>query len=686
MSQGHFLKRKITGKQNERGHRNQQKWLHLCYRLRFQSSLMPTSDRPDQGTAGGICQSPLPASSTLSFSEKGAPHSPSSVNVSRRPAPAGQTSGEPGPRLSQLSVTDMTTSSLRLNWEAPPGAFDSFLLRFGVPSPSTLEPHPRPLLQRELMVLGTRHSAVLRDLRPGTLYSLTLYGLRGPHKADSIQGTARTLSPVLESPRDLQFSEIRETSAKVNWMPPPSRADSFKVSYQLADGGGEPQSVQVDGRARTQKLQGLIPGARYEVTVVSVRGFEESEPLTGFLTTVPDGPTQLRALNLTEGFAVLHWKPPQNPVDTYDVQVTAPGAPPLQAEAPGSAVDYPLHDLVLHTNYTATVRGLRGPNLTSPASITFTTGLEAPRDLEAKEVTPRTALLTWTEPQVRPTGYLLSFDTPGGRTQEILLPGGVTSHQLLGLFPSTPYNARLQAMWGESLLPPVSTSFTTGGLRIPFPRDCGEEMQNGAGASRTTTIFLNGNRERPLNVFCDMETDGGGWLVFQRRMDGQTDFWRDWEDYAHGFGNISGEFWLGNEALHRLTQAGDYSMRVDLRAGDEAVFAQYDSFRVDSAAEYYRLHLEGYHGTAGDSRSYHSSSVFSARDRDPNNLLISCAVSYRGAWWYRNCHYANLSGLYGSTVDHQGVSWYYWKGFEFSVPFTEMKLRPRNFRSPAGGG
>ncbi|XP_023368699.1 tenascin-X isoform X1 [Otolemur garnettii] len=610
---------------------------------------------------------------------------PVSAEGTTGPAPAGQTPGEPGPRLSQLSVTDVTTSSLRLNWEAPPGAFDSFLLRFGVPSPSTLEPYPRPLLQRELMVPGTRRSAMLRDLRPGTLYSLTLYGLRGPHKADSIQGTARTLSPVLESPRDLQFSEIEETSAKVSWMPPPSRVDSFKVSYQLAD-GGEPQSVQVDGRTQIQKLQGLIPGARYEVTVVSVRGFEESEPLTGFLTTVPDGPTQLRALNLTEGSALLHWKPPQKPVDTYDVRVTAPGAPSLQGSAPGSAVDYPVNNLELHTNYTATVQGLRGPNLTSPASITFTTGLEAPQDLKAKEVTPHTALLTWTRPQVPPTGYLLSFDTPGGQTQEILLPGGVTSHQILGLFPSTPYSAQLRAMWGESLTPPVSTSFTTGGLRIPFPRDCGEEMQNGATTSRTTTIFLNGNRERPLNVFCDMETDGGGWLVFQRRMDGQTDFWRDWEDYAHGFGNISGEFWLGNEALHSLTKAGDYSMRVDLRAGDEAVFAQYDSFQVDSAAEYYRLHLEGYQGTAGDSMSYHSGSVFSARDRDPNNLLISCAVSYRGAWWYRNCHYANLNGLYGSTVDHQGVSWYSWKGFEFSVPFTEMKLRPRSFQSPAGGG
>ncbi|XP_035879740.1 tenascin-X isoform X3 [Phyllostomus discolor] len=600
-------------------------------------------------------------------------------------APAGQSLGEPGPRLSQLSVTDVTTSSLRLNWEAPSGAFDSFLLRYGVPSASTLELHPRPLLQREVTVPGTRRSAVLRDLRPGSLYSLTLYGLRGPHNADSVQGTARTLSPVLESPRDLQFSEIGETSARVSWMPPPSRVDSFKVSYQLAE-GGEPQSVQVDSQARTQQLKGLVPGARYEVTVVSVRGFEESEPLTGFLTTVPDGPTKLRALNLTEGTAMLHWKPPQAPVDTYHIRVTAPGTPSLQASAPSSTVDYPLHGLELHTNYTATVRGLRGPNLTSPASITFTTGLEGPRDLEAKEVTPRTALLTWTEPQVPPTSYLLTYDTPGGQTQEIELAGGLTSHQLRGLFPSTSYRAWLRAVWGESLTPPMSTSFTTGGLRVPFPRDCGEEMQNGVGTSRTSTIFLNGNREQPLNVFCDMETDGGGWLVFQRRMDGHTDFWRDWEDYARGFGNISGEFWLGNEVLHSLTRAGDYSMRVDLRAGDEAVFAQYDSFRVDSASEYYRLHLEGYHGTAGDSMSYHSGSVFSARDRDPNNLLISCAVSYRGAWWYRNCHYANLNGLYGSTVDHQGVSWYHWKGFEFSVPFTEMKLRPRGYQAPAWGG
>ncbi|XP_036622544.1 tenascin-X isoform X2 [Trichosurus vulpecula] len=593
-------------------------------------------------------------------------------------APAGQSPGDIGGRLSQLSVSDVTTSSFRLNWEAPPGAFDSFLLRYGIPEMKPSEPLYPPLLQRQLTVPGIQRSAVLRDLRPGTLYAMTLYGLRGPHKADSLQGTARTLSPVLESPRDLKFSEIRENSAKVSWTPPPNRVDSFKISYQLAD-GGEPQSVQVDSHTWHQHLVGLTPGTQYEVTVVSVRGFEESEPLTGFLTTVPDGPTQLRALNVTDDSALLHWSPPQAPVERYALRVTAPEAPPVMASVPGSAVDFPLHNLQPRINYTATLRGFRGPNITSPASITFATGLDAPRDLKAKEVTPRSALLTWTEPESPPSGYLLSYDSPGGQTQEILLPGGVTSHQLSGLFPSTLYNARIQAVRGESLTPPVPTTFTTGGLRIPFPRDCGEEMRNGLSTSRTTTIFLNGNRERPLEVYCDTETDGGGWLVFQRRMDGRTDFWRDWAEYAHGFGNISGEFWLGNEALHSLTQAGDYSMRVDLRTSNESAFAEYDFFTVDSAAKYYRLHLEGYHGTAGDSMSYHSGSIFSTRDRDPNNLHIPCAVSYRGGWWYRNCHYANLNGLYGSIIDHQGVSWHSWKGFEFSIPFTEMKLRPRSY-------
>ena len=61
---------------------------------------------------------------------------------------------------------------------------------------------------------------------------------------------------------------------------------------------------------------------------------------------------------------------------------------------------------------------------------------------------------------------------------------------------------------------------------------------------------------RKLQVYCDMESDGGGWVVFQRRMDGTVDFYRNWADYVKGFGDLNGEFWLGLSEINRLSQAG----------------------------------------------------------------------------------------------------------------------------------
>ncbi|XP_029770022.1 tenascin-X-like, partial [Terrapene carolina triunguis] len=184
-------------------------------------------------------------------------------------------------RLDQLLVSEVTPTSLRLRWDAPEGDFDTFLIRYRAAGRG---PGLGPAPTQEVPVPGAQRSAVLRGLRPGTEYGLAVYGLRQGEETANVHGAARTSSLELESPRDLRFSDVRETSVGVTWGAPSTHVDRYKVSFQLRH-GGEPQSAMVEGTRLQTTLEGLIPGASYEVSVMAVRGFEESEPLVGYVTT-----------------------------------------------------------------------------------------------------------------------------------------------------------------------------------------------------------------------------------------------------------------------------------------------------------------------------------------------------------------------------------------------------------------
>ncbi|NXP96372.1 FCN1 protein, partial [Passerina amoena] len=113
-------------------------------------------------------------------------------------------------------------------------------------------------------------------------------------------------------------------------------------------------------------------------------------------------------------------------------------------------------------------------------------------------------------------------------------------------------------------------------------------------------------------VFCDMDTDGGGWIVFQRRWDGSVNFLRDWDSYKRGFGNQLTEFWMGNDNIHFLTSLGPCELRVDLRDFENNYyFAKYASFRVLGESEKYRLILGDFlGGNAGKFEAAHWESLF----------------------------------------------------------------------------
>ena len=102
---------------------------------------------------------------------------------------------------------------------------------------------------------------------------------------------------------------------------------------------------------------------------------------------------------------------------------------------------------------------------------------------------------------------------------------------------------------------------------------------------------------RDFDVFCDQEKAGGGWTVFQKRLDGSVDFYRNWTDYKQGFGNLSGEFWLRLDKIHRLTSQTKNKLRIELEDFDgNTSYAEYDTFAVADEAHNYTLSVAGYKG------------------------------------------------------------------------------------------
>lgn len=579
---------------------------------------------------------------------------------------------EAEPEVDNLLVSDATPDGFRLSWTADDGVFDSFVLR--------IRDTKRKSDPLELIVPGHERTHDITGLKEGTEYEIELYGVSSGRRSQPINSVATT---VVGSPKGISFSDITENSATVSWIAPRTRVDSYRISYVPVT-GGTPNVVTVDGSKTRTKLVKLVPGVDYNVNIISVKGFEESEPISGILKTALDSPSGLVVVNITDSEALATWQPAIAAVDNYVISYASEDEPEVTQMVSGNTVEYDLNGLRPATEYTLSIHAVKDTQKSETLSTQFTTGMDAPRDLSATEVQSETAVITWRPPRAPVTGYLLIYESIDGKVKEVILDPETTSYTLAELSPSTQYTVKLQALNRSLKSRTIQTIFTTTGLLYPYPKDCSQALLNGEVASGLYTIYLNGDRTQPLQVFCDMAEDGGGWIVFLRRQNGKEDFYRNWKSYAAGFGDPNDEFWIGLENLHKITSQGQYELRVDLRDRGETAYAVYDKFSVGDSKTRYRLRVDGYSGTAGDSMTYHNGRSFSTFDKDNDSAITNCALSYKGAFWYKNCHRVNLMGRYGDNNHSQGVNWFHWKGHEYSIQFAEMKLRPSSFRNLEG--
>lgn len=185
-----------------------------------------------------------------------------------------------------------------------------------------------------------------------------------------------------------------------------------------------------------------------------------------------------------------------------------------------------------------------------------------------------------------------------------------------------------------------------------------------------------------------MDTEGGKWLVIQRRINGSVDFYRNWTDYVYGFGDLDGEFWYGLENIHCLTTRDAVELRIEIGNGTTpSIVWTYQLFQVGGAETNYRLTIgqsQGV-GNGGDSMAYHNNRPFSTRDRDNDSGARNCATVYGGAWWYGYCFNSNLNGKYelhtpedGGTYS-EGANRLCWRNDGQYSHYTkiQMKVRPK---------
>ncbi|XP_042579142.1 tenascin isoform X2 [Cyprinus carpio] len=572
---------------------------------------------------------------------------------------------EPKPKLGPIVVSETRPNSLTLSWSTLSGHLDGFAAR--------VTDREQLYDVVELRLSGAERNVTVTGLMDSTVYDIVFYGLSRGRQTPAVSFNTSTGLGAL---RDLRFSDITDTTAVVSWTVPRSQPDSYRITY-IPVQGGTPMILTVDGSQSQVPLTNLIPGEAYQVSVVAVKGLEESEPVSETFTTALDTPRSLIAVNVTDTKALLLWQPAMATVDGYVITYSADTVPPISEQVSGNTVDFEMSSLAPATQYTVNVYAIRNREKSAPVTTDFTTDVDAPRDLVASNIQTDSAVLTWTPPRAAITGYILTFQASDGDVRELNLEPSVTSHSLSDLSSSTEHTVRLQAVAEDKRSTQISSVFTTAGMRYRNAKDCSEALLNGETSSGLYTIYT-------VQVYCDMSTDGGGWMVFLRRQSGKVDFYRNWRNYSAGFGDTNDEFWLGLSNLHKITSAGQYELRVDLRDGQESVFAVYDKFYIADPRSRYKIQIGAYSGTAGDSLSYHQNRPFSTYDNDNDIAVTNCALSYKGAFWYKNCHRVNLMGKYGDSSHSKGINWFHWKGHEHSIPFAEMKIRPVNFRNLEG--
>uniref|UniRef100_A0A8D2LWS8 Fibronectin n=1 Tax=Varanus komodoensis TaxID=61221 RepID=A0A8D2LWS8_VARKO len=309
------------------------------------------------------------------------------------------------PAPKDLQFVEVSDVKVTIMWTPPDSAVTGYRVE--------VIPVNRPG-QHGLRLPVTRYSfAEVTDLLPGTTYLFKIYALGQSTESEPLTGEQTTR---IDGPSNLRFVNQTDTTVLVTWKPPRARITNYQLKVEPTT-GGQPKQYNVGGFVTKYPLRNLQPGTEYTVSLVAVRGNQQSNPETGsFRTLQHTGSIPHYNTEVTETSIVITWTPVPRIGFKLGVRPSQGGEAPREVISESGSIV--ISGLTPGVEYIYSISVLTdGQERDAPIVKTVVTPLSPPSNLHL-DSNPDTGILTvsWersTTPDI--TGYRITTVPTNGQ-------------------------------------------------------------------------------------------------------------------------------------------------------------------------------------------------------------------------------------------------------------------------------
>uniref|UniRef100_A0A3B3UWR6 Fibronectin n=1 Tax=Poecilia latipinna TaxID=48699 RepID=A0A3B3UWR6_9TELE len=378
-----------------------------------------------------------------------------------------------------LEVLDSTPTSITVRWAAPPVTVRYYRITHGESGGHT----------KEFTVPGTKSTATISNLRPGTDYTITVYAVTGrgdsPASSIPIYVTHRT---GVDSPSEMEVTNVNDNSITVRWSPAQGPIKGYRVTGAPRNGQGVSFTEVVAPDQTEFTFSGLMPTAEYIFSVNALGQNGESSPLVVNAVTTISPPTDLQFSDVGPTSFTMRWTAPgQGNLITgipgltgYRVVVNPKkkSGPTKEINLAPDTTQAHIPGLMIATTYEVYVYALKNSLTSRPVQGEVTTleNISPPRRVRISEVKDSSITLTWRTKVDTISGFLIEATpttaSPSNVPIQMTIGPDSRTYVLTGLEPGTTYKVNLYTLKGNgrsipftltatTVIPPTNIRFTT---------------------------------------------------------------------------------------------------------------------------------------------------------------------------------------------------------------------------------